>query len=328
MPQHAPADGRPAPAVVVVVVSWNTRELLDRCLRSLRPDADAGLAEVWVVDNASTDGSAGMVRDRHPWVRLVASEENLGYGRAANLVAGQTASPWLVVANADVAVRGDALQRLVAAGEADRTAGIVAPRLILPDGTTQHSVWPLPDALPMALANLGPRLVPDRVGERLVLWQQWDPDRPRRVPWAVGAFLLVRRAAWDELGGFDPWQWMSAEDLDLGWRMRAAGWTTRYEPGAVVDHAESSAAGQRWGAHLRVHWQRCTYAWMARRLGRPRTAVIGALNLAGSAARLAAWVVLALRRPRTFRPRLRPQAAWTAVHAYAFAPRRLLDRYR
>jgi len=121
---------------------------------------------------------------------------------------------------------------------------------------------------------------------------------------------------------------MSAEDLDLGWRMREAGWATRYEPRAVVDHVESAAAGQRWGAHLRVHWQRCTYAWMVRRLGRRHALLIGALNLAGSAARLAVYAGLALRRPREFGQRLRPQAAWTLVHAYAAAPRRRLDRYR
>jgi N-acetylglucosaminyl-diphospho-decaprenol L-rhamnosyltransferase len=312
----------------VAVVSWNTRELLDRCLRSLRVAADEGFAEVWVVDNASTDGSATMVRDAHPWVRLVASSDNLGYGRAINLVAQRTSSAWIAAANADVALRGDALRRLVAAGEADPRAGIVAPRLILPDGSTQHSVWPLPKPFPMAMANLGPRLVPRRLGERLVLWQHWDPERARRVPWALGAFLVVRRRAWDEVGGFDPWQWMSAEDVDLGWRMHEAGWATRYEPGAVVDHAESAAAGQRWGAHLRVHWQRCAYAWMVRRLGRRRAGVVAALNFAGAAARLAGYAVLALWRPHEFLPRLRPQAAWTKVHAYAFAPRRRLDRYR
>jgi len=327
-PSRGPDASTDAPAVVVAVVSWNTRDLLDRCLRSLAPAAEGGLAEVWVVDNASTDGSAAMVREAHPWVRLVASEENLGYGRAVNLVAGRTRSDWLVVSNADVIVHDGALERLIAAGEADPRAGIVAPRLVLPDGSTQHSVWPLPDPFPMALANLGPILVPHRLGERHVLWQHWDADRARRVPWAVGAFLLVRRRAWDDIGGFDPWQWMSAEDVDLGWRMREAGWATRYEPAAVVDHVESAAAGQRWGAHLRVHWQRCAYAWMVRRLGRRRAAVIGALNFAGSAGRLAAYAALTPWRPETFGPRLRPQAAWTCVHAYALAPRRRLARYR
>src|SRR5690349_17927035 len=128
--RRVPPSSDPVPPVAVAVVSWNTRALLDRCLSSLRSAVDDRLAEVWVVDNASSDGSAAMVAERHPWVRLVASPENLGYGRAINLVAARTSSPWLVASNADVAVRGDALARLLAAGEGDPGAGAVAPRLV------------------------------------------------------------------------------------------------------------------------------------------------------------------------------------------------------
>src|SRR5215213_6678802 len=106
------------PTVAVAVVSWNTRELLDRCLRSLRPAADAGFAEVWVVDNGSTDGSPDLVRERHGWATLVEPGDNLGYGRAVNLVAERTSSPWFALSNADVALRAGALERLVATGEA------------------------------------------------------------------------------------------------------------------------------------------------------------------------------------------------------------------
>jgi GT2 family glycosyltransferase len=147
------------------------------------------------------------------------------------------------------------------------------------------------------------------------------------VPWAVGAFLLARRSAWDAVGGFDDEQWMSAEDLDLGWRMRAAGWATRFEPLAVVDHEESAATAQVWGDDLPLHWQRCAYAWMLRRRGRARTATVGLLNMAGAGSRLAAYAALSPLRPH-LRPRLRPFAAWTRVHAYGLAPRRVLARYR
>ena len=81
-----------APAVVVAIVSWNTRELLRACLRSLHADVEQGVAEVWVVDNGSTDGSPEMVRGEHPWVRLLVPERNLGYGPAVNLVAAGTAN--------------------------------------------------------------------------------------------------------------------------------------------------------------------------------------------------------------------------------------------
>lgn len=311
--------------MTVAVISWNTRELLHRCLESLASDGRSGLAEVWVVDNASRDGSAAMVGERHPWARLVALDENVGYGRAVNLVAQQTASRWLVLANADVALEPDALSRLVAAGEADPGAGIIAPRLVLPTGETQHLAWAFPTVSATLAQNLGPRILPGRVADHLALRGGWNPDRARRVPWAVGALLLVRRRAWDEVGGFDAGHWMSAEDLDLGWRMRKAGWATRYEPAAVVHHDESSATRQVWGDELAIHWQRCAYAWMVRRMGRARTALVGLLNLIGCGARLLSdFVIVGFRVD----DRLRALGRWTLVHLYAFAPRRTLERYR
>ena len=278
-----------------------------------------------MVDNASSDDSAAMVRQRHPWARLLALEENLGYGRAVNLVARETGSRWFAFANADVALEPGALEHLVAAGEADPGAGIVAPRLVLPTGQTQHLAWPFPTLAATVAQNLGPRLLPARLADRVPLYGGWDPERPRRIPWAVGAFLLVRRAAWEEIGGFDPEQWMSAEDLDLGWRMHAAGWATRYEPSAIVRHEESSATRTMWGDHLPIHWQRCAYAWMVRRRGRLRTVAVGLVNLVGSALRLALWTCLtgsnSDERVVWFR-------RWTLVHLYAFAPQRTLARYR
>jgi len=321
-------SARDDPPVTVAVISWNTRALLDRCLRSLEPAANVGAASVWVVDNASTDGSAELVRAHHPWVQLIASAQNLGYGAAVNLVAERSSSPWLALANADVAVRHDALAHLLAAGEADAEAGIVAPRLILPDGTTQHSVWAFPTVSASVTQSFAIyRLLPG-LGERLALRGHWDPDRPRRVPWAVGAFLLVRRAAWDEAGGFDPHQWMSAEDLDLGWRMREAGWATRYEPRAVVDHEESAATGQVWGDEVHLHWQRCFYSWSLRRLGRPYTVAVGAINFAGSALRWLVFTSIARLRPDPWLQRRRGLGRWTLGHLYAFASARTLARYR
>jgi GT2 family glycosyltransferase len=312
-------------SVVVAVVSWNTRELLDRCLQSMRPYADAGKAAVWVADNASTDGSPEMVRECHPWVHLVETGENLGFGRAVNLIAQRTASPWLAISNSDIALRGDALDQMIAVAGADPDAGVVAPRLVLPDGKTQHSAWAFPTVAQSAIQNLGPRLAGADLADRLCLQGAWNADRARRVPWAVGAFLLVRRDAWEQVGGFDPRQWMSAEDLDLGWQMRAAGWATRYEPRAVVDHAESSATTQIWGSGLALHWQRCAYAWMLTRRGRGRTAAVGLINFAGSGARYLRRLIRARGR-RDYA--LREFGRWVLVHRYALAPRRVLERYR
>jgi N-acetylglucosaminyl-diphospho-decaprenol L-rhamnosyltransferase len=278
-----------AAPIAVAVVSWNTRELLARCLESLRADARRGLAEVWVVDNASTDGSAELVRERFPWVNLVASADNLGFGTAVNLVADRTSCDWLAPANADVELEPGALQRLLAEGECHPEAGAIAPRLILADGSTQHSVYPFP-TLPFTLAYVSGVLAASRgLSRRWCIGSGFDPVIRREVPWAVGAFLLVRRAAWDEAGGFDERQWMYAEDLDLGWRLRGAGWTARYEPEARVAHAESAATVKAWGDERHVRWHASTYAWLERRRGAAFARLIAAVSVAGFMLRAALY---------------------------------------
>jgi GT2 family glycosyltransferase len=300
---------------VVAVVSWNTRELLGRCLRSLHPEVERGLAEVWVVDNASGDGSAELVRERFGWARLIASSENLGFGPAVNLVAGRTSSEWIVVANADVAPRAGALEKLLATAERDPGAGAVAPRLVLPAGNTQHSVFAFP-TIPFALAlNTGMHRASRRLGDRMAIPGFWDTERARRVPWAIAAFLLVRRRAWEAIGGFDDRQWMYAEDLDFGWRLRRAGWAARYEPDAYVDHESGAATRQAFGEELPPVWQRSTYGFMARRFGLVRTWITAAFYFAGSGTRWLALAPARVLRPGRFRERHQALGRWVMVHA-------------
>jgi N-acetylglucosaminyl-diphospho-decaprenol L-rhamnosyltransferase len=267
-------------SVTVALVSYNTRGLLARCLESWA----GASADVWVVDNASGDGSTDMVRARFPEVRLIERTENAGFGRAVNLVAAETGSEWLVAANADTAIAPTALPALLDAGARDPHAGALAPRLVLPDGTTQHSVHPFP-TVPFTLAFvLGAGAV---AGDALCLEGRWNPDRERRVPWAVGAFLLLRRAAFDAVGGFDERRWMYAEDLDLGARLRDAGWATRYVPGAVVIHDESAATAAAWGDERVDRWMDATYAWLRDARGARYARAVAALNVAGARARAA-----------------------------------------
>ena len=141
-----------------------------------------------------------------------------------------------------------ALRALVAAGERDPGAGAVAPRLVLPDGSTQHSVYRFPTVPFTAAFNAGLYRVSPRARDAMLLEGMWDPDRARVVDWAIGALLLVRRAAWDAAGGFDEGQWMYAEDLDLGWRLARAGWHTRYEPSARVAPRGARRRRRRRGA--------------------------------------------------------------------------------
>ena len=320
---------RPAP-IAAAVVSWNTRDLLGRCLESLRPEVRAGRLDAWVVDNASGDGSVESVRERHGWARLIASPDNLGFGAAVNLVAERTASEWLLLANADIALRPGALDALLEAGGRDPGAGALAPRLVLPDGTTQHSVFAFP-TLPFALIlNSGLFHLSRDLGDRLALLDRWDSTRARRVPWAVGACLLVRRAAWEAAGGFDERQWMYAEDLDLGWKLRRAGWATRYEPRAVVDHENAAATTQAFGGaeEIAARWQRSTYGWIARRRGPLHAWLAAATNFAGSGLRYLALTPAALVVPGRWRERRRALGRWTLVHAAGLAGRTTLESLR
>jgi N-acetylglucosaminyl-diphospho-decaprenol L-rhamnosyltransferase len=299
-------------AVTVAVVSFNTRDDLLGCLRSLKPEAEAGRAQVVVVDNASTDGSASAARESAPWARVLEAGSNLGFGRAVNLVAAETRSPWLACANADVALEPGALEALLAAG-ADPTVGCVAPRLVLADGSTQHSVYPFPTLPFTAMFNLGLHRLSRRLGDRLCLEGFWDPERARAVPWAIGAFLLLRRDAFLAAGGFDAQQWMYAEDLDLGWRLHAAGWITRYEPRARVLHSAGAATAVVFGDERVARFTRATYAVLLRRRGLARTWLTAAVNVAGAAARVFWMAPLAAVLGRWRAPLARSRM-WLAAH--------------
>ena len=329
---RTPAGGRPpasmTPPIAIAVVSWNTRELLDACLASLRPDADAGLAEVWVVDNGSTDGSPEMVRERHPWVRVEEPEENLGYGRAVNLVARASDAPWVVASNADIEVTPGALRALLDVAGRDTTVAAVGPRLVLPDGSTQRSVQPYPSAGQALLAATHAHRLSARAAARQYLAGTWDPDAPGPAPWITAAFLLVRREAFDAVGGFDPKQWMYAEDLDLCWRLRRSGWDIRYEPTAVVRHWENAASRQAFGEGFVEQWMGATYGWMLRRRGLLHTWTAAGLYVAEAGSRLAVLGALRRRDPARWGPRR--DAALADVQAARIGLRRrsILGRTR
>jgi N-acetylglucosaminyl-diphospho-decaprenol L-rhamnosyltransferase len=289
-PDDMPADDGP---VAVAVVSWNTRELLARCLDCLADDAAAGSAEVWVVDNGSTDGSRELVAGRYGWVTLVTPDENLGFGAAVNLVAERTIAPWLAAANADVWLEPGALELLRACASNDERIAMVGPRLLLLDGSTQVSVQPFPSVVNALLLLTHVNRVSARARRALRETGSWEPAPGEDVPWVTGAFVLMRRRAFEEVGGFDPALWLYAEDMDLCWRLRARGWLIRWEPAAIAHHAHSASAQQVFQDEaLLVHIAVAQHLWMLRRRG----------VLATRVAALAGALVAALELLATVRP--------------------------
>ncbi|HEY2956471.1 MAG TPA: glycosyltransferase family 2 protein [Candidatus Eisenbacteria bacterium] len=222
----------------VVIVNYKARDVLLQCLESLAPDL-AGLAsETVVVDNDSRDGAPEALAARFPAVRVIVNPENVGYGRAANQGIRATSGEFVLVANPDCDSRPGAVRTLVDYLRAHPRAGIVGPRLMGGDGAIELSARAFPDAWAFFFNRYSvlTRIFPDNRWSRRYLLSDWDHASVREVDWLSGAFLLVRRAAIDEVGPLDEAFFMFNEDVDWCRRMKQAGWANVYVPGAVVVH--------------------------------------------------------------------------------------------
>jgi N-acetylglucosaminyl-diphospho-decaprenol L-rhamnosyltransferase len=212
--------------VSVSLVNTNNRELLLSCLESLHGSE----AEIVVLDNASEDGSVDAVRERFPDVRLIAHRHRAGFAANHNTVIRATRGRYVYVLNEDTTADDWQLDRLTAYLEARPRVAAVGPKLVYPDGSHQESAWRFPTPLVsvLGLVTLGKAGVTQSRG-----------DAPRRVDWVMGAALLLRREALEDVGLFDEEFFIYSEEVDLQLRLRRAGWEVHYHPGATVVHHES-----------------------------------------------------------------------------------------
>jgi N-acetylglucosaminyl-diphospho-decaprenol L-rhamnosyltransferase len=224
---------RPGP-VSAVVVNYNAAGHLADCVRSLRAD---GADEIVVVDNASTDASHRAVTEADASARWIETGRNLGFGRAANRGVVAATHDLVAIMNPDAVVEPGALKALVDVLDAEPAIAAVGPRVDNPDGSWYPSARAFPsltDALGHAFLHY---VSPDNRFSRRYKLLDWDHDTARDVDWISGTFMLVRREAFESVGGFDEAFFMYVEDVDLCWRLRAKGWRVRYEPAARVVHA-------------------------------------------------------------------------------------------
>lgn len=229
----------------VIVVSYNTRELLAGCLASIFSETPAEVVEVVVVDNHSTDGSAEMVTAEFPDVTLIRSETNDGFARAANRGVAASHAPWIVLLNPDTKVHDHALERLVEFARAHPQAGLTGGRTLRPDGLLDPgscwgdiTLWSLTCfalGLSTALAH-SPTFDPESLG-------RWDRSSIKTVDIVSGCLLAASRDTWDGLGGFDERFFMYAEDADLALRARALGFHPAITPDATITHELGAASG-------------------------------------------------------------------------------------
>ena len=231
--------------VAAVVVDYHTGDLLAGCVDSLVAN---DVESIVVVENGEP-GSAP--RDLgHPGVRVLEVEGNLGYGRGVNRgAAGVGAAPYLLVSNPDVVVHEGAVSALVDFLETHPTVGVVGPQIVRPDGSLYPSARVFPNPwLAAAHALVGPWWPTNPATRR---YRSPHPDGS--ADWVSGAFFLVRRAAFEEVGGFDERYFMFAEDMALCWSLRRAGWDVATTPDAVVTHVEGAARARAPRAMLVAH---------------------------------------------------------------------------
>jgi len=275
------------PRVDVGVVTWNTRDMTAAALRRLL-DADQGCdLRVLVRDNGSADGTAEALREQVPEADIEAGQENLGFAGGVNTIIRRSTAPWLFLLNSDAWPEPGAIRRLVDAAALHPRAAAVAPRLERPDGALEHSTFPFPSLRVAAVMAFRRRRLSEREADALMLEGAWRHDRARRVDWAVGAALLLRREAIIDIGGLDDTFFMYVEDVEWAWRAAKRGWEIWFEPTAVVRHVGNASGAQRFGQRRTFEDIANRYRFFRREHGLLAAAAYRGLNLAGCGLRYA-----------------------------------------
>jgi GT2 family glycosyltransferase len=232
------SSATPAARVDAIVVSYQSRATLRACVEPLTAMADVA---VTVVDNASSDGSLEAIADLP--TRAVAGATNAGFAHGCNTGARLGQAPYLLFVNPDAVIDAPSLAALVEVLDRDEAVAAAGPRLLGADGSLQRSQRNYPRLRSTwAQAMFVHRVVPRSRWADEVVWDSAAYDRPASPEWLSGACLLVRRTAYEQIGGFDERFFLYCEDIDLCRRLRAAGHDLRYAPSATARHIGGASA--------------------------------------------------------------------------------------
>jgi N-acetylglucosaminyl-diphospho-decaprenol L-rhamnosyltransferase len=255
-------------SLTIVIVSYNTRDLLHDCLRSIGLAGAACALDVWVVDNASRDGSAAMVRAEFPHIHVIDSPRNGGFAYANNLALrelvansptpnSQLPTPdYVLLLNPDTIVPPGALDALVSFMEAHPAVGACGPKLLLGDGTLDVACrrsFPTPAIAFYRMTGLA-RLFPRSPRFGRYNMSHLDPDLQTEVDSVVGACMLVRGTVVREVGLLDEAYFMYGEDLDWAYQIKQYGWKIMYVPSVTVHHYKRASSRQRPFASIRAFY--------------------------------------------------------------------------
>ncbi len=242
-----------APHVALVTVSFGSQNVLPALLASAEA-ASSGPIELVVADNKPDDGTVSQIAALHG-ARYVSIGSNAGYGAAVNAATKTLGDhiTWVAVANPDLVLTPGAVDALVGSGSLDDRIGAIGPRILTAEGAVYPSARPIPSLRTGIGHALFANLWPDNPWSSAYRLDRTDATTATEAGWLSGAFLLVRRSAFDELGGFDESYFMYFEDVDLGYRLGRAGWLSVYEPAAEVVHLGAHSTSEHSAQMLREH---------------------------------------------------------------------------
>jgi hypothetical protein len=286
----------------IIIVNWNARDLLTRCLQSVYDTTSNLDFEVIVVDNASNDGSQAMIRQRFPQVRLIENDQNVGFARANNQALTVSRGRYFLLLNSDTIVLPHALEKMVQFADAHAESGLIGCKLLNSDGSLQKSWASFPTFWSEVLGrNFRVRR---RVEEEPLAYE---------VDWVGGACLLVQPAAINEVGLLDESFFMYSEETDWCFRMRRQGWKVYYLPGVEVIHLGGGSASRTNATQLvrlydsKIRFFRKHYGARQTSLLRYGLAVVNALGLTW---RALTWPLQWQRREQV---RRRLEAQWKLI---------------
>ncbi len=274
------------------MVSYNCRDLLADCLRSIQDNHDGLELEIVVVDNASEDATVEMVNADFPSVRVIAQDENAGFAAGMNRAVEAARGDTLVLLNPDTKVRQGALKHMAQFIREHRDIGGCGPAVYGPQGELQQSCHVFPRLWLTFIAQLG--LHRAFRGSRIfgaydMTW--WDHARPRPVDWLSGVCITTRRDVWERVGPLDEGYFMYAEDIDWCYRLEQAGLARYFLPDAQIEHREGASWGEASQERILAS-HRASFRFFGKNYGAPAEIVERLLVASGAMARGCFWNIM------------------------------------
>ncbi|MBN1276024.1 MAG: glycosyltransferase family 2 protein [Deltaproteobacteria bacterium] len=241
--------------ISIIIVNWNTERLLVDCLDSIFKTLKSISFEVWVVDNGSADGSVEAVKSRYPFINLIENRSNCGFAAANNQALRQTKGRYALLLNTDALVTDGAIERLYDFMESAPDVGIACGQLLNPDGSRQNSFANFPTLIGL-LSNetLMRTLFPKRFPSKS---RQYT--NPITIESCIGACMIVRKRAIEEVGLLDEGYFFFFEETDWAWRMRRHGWKSSFVPDALIFHGQGKSVGSSAAARIMFYRSRYRY---------------------------------------------------------------------